>query len=72
MIEVTKLNDQKIIVNAEMIESVEATPDTIITLTSSKKYIVKESRQEIKNLVILYKREIFVEGKRWMSQGEDS
>lgn len=71
MIEVTKLNDEKIIINAEQIESVEATPDTIITLISGKKFIVKESRQDIKNLVILYKREIFVEGKRWMSQGED-
>jgi len=58
MIEVTRLNDTKIFINAEMIEKVEEAPDTIITLTSGSKLIVKESRQEVKNLVILYKKEI--------------
>ncbi len=59
MIEVTRLNDKKLIINAELIEKVEETPDTIITLTSGSKIVVKESRQEVKNLVILYKKEIF-------------
>lgn len=59
MIEVTRLNNQKLIINAEFIEKVEETPDTIITLTSGTKLVVKESRQEVKNLVILYKKEIF-------------
>jgi flagellar protein FlbD len=59
MIEVTRLNDSKLIVNADMIEKVEEAPDTVITLTSGSKIIVKESRQEIRNLVILYKKEIF-------------
>lgn len=58
MIEVTRLNDKKMIINAELIEKIEETPDTIITLTSGKKIVVKESRQEVKNLVILYKKEI--------------
>ncbi len=59
MIEVTRLNDTKLIINADMIEKVEESPDTVITLTSGNKIIVKESRQEIKNLVILYKKEVF-------------
>jgi len=59
MIEVTSLNDRKFLINAELIERVEETPDCIITLTSGKKIIVKESRQEIKNLVILYKKEVY-------------
>lgn len=59
MIEVTRLNNTKVIINAELIEKVEESPDTIITLTSGNKIIVKESRQEVKNLVILYKKEIF-------------
>jgi flagellar protein FlbD len=59
MIEVTSLNDRKFLINAELIERVEETPDTVITLTSGKKIIVKESRQDIKNLVILYKKEVF-------------
>ncbi|MDD6057552.1 MAG: flagellar FlbD family protein [Clostridiales bacterium] len=58
MIDVTRLNDTKVLVNAELIEFVEETPDTVITLTTGKKLIVKESRQEVKNLVKSYKRDI--------------
>lgn len=53
MIEVTKLNDSKIVVNADLIELIEETPDTVVTLTTGRKIIVKESRQEQKNLVKL-------------------
>ena len=59
MIEITKLNDSKISVNAELIETVEEIPDTVITLTTGKKIFVKESRQKIENLVKSYKRDIF-------------
>lgn len=59
MIEVTKLNGKKIVINAELIEIVEETPDTVISFTTGKKIIVKESRQEVKNLVISYKKELF-------------
>jgi len=59
MIEVTKLNGKKILINAELIERVEESPDTVISLISGSKIIVKESRQEIRNLVILYKKEVF-------------
>jgi len=59
MIEVTRLNGNKMTVNAELIERVEELPDTVITLTTGNKIIVKESRQEVKNLVISYKKEIF-------------
>ena len=59
MIEVTKLNDAKISINAEIIEMVEEVPDTVVTLTTGKKIFVKESRQKIENLVKSYKRDIF-------------
>jgi len=61
MIEVTKLNGVKILVNPHLFETVEETPDTVITLTTGKKIIVKESRQEIKNLVELYRKFFFPE-----------
>ena len=61
MIEVTRLNETKILINPDLIEVVEETPDTVITFTTGKKIIVKESRQEVKNLVKLYRRDIFVE-----------
>jgi flagellar protein FlbD len=60
MIEVTKLNGKKLIVNVELIETIEETPDTVISFLTGKKIIVKESRQEVKNLVILYKKELLI------------
>lgn len=59
MIELTRLNDIKFTVNAEIIEFVEETPDTVVSLTTGKKIIVKESRQDVTNLVISYKRSIY-------------
>ena len=45
---------------ADLIESVEENPDTVISLINGKKIIVKEDRQEIKNLVKSYKRDIMI------------
>ena len=50
MVEVTKINGQKILVNPDLME-----------LTTGKKIIVKESRQEVKNLVKSYRKEIFAD-----------
>ena len=61
MIEVTKLNDIKILINPDLIEMVEETPDTVVTLTTGRKIIVKESRQEVKNLVKSYRKDIFLQ-----------
>ncbi len=58
MIEVTRLKGTTVTINAELIEIIEETPDTVITLTSGKKYIVSESAKEIVDLVINYKRKI--------------
>ncbi len=59
VIEVTKINGGIALINCDLIEYVEETPDTVITLTTGRKLIVKESRQEIKNLVKSYKWEIY-------------
>ncbi len=61
MIDVTKINGQKILVNPHLFEVVEETPDTVLTLTTGRKIIIKESRQEIKNLVKLYRKDIFMD-----------
>ena len=61
MIEVTRLNDTKILINPDLIEFVEETPDTVITFTTGRKIIVKESRQNIKNLVKSYRKDIFTD-----------
>ncbi|BCJ95240.1 flagellar FlbD family protein [Anaerocolumna cellulosilytica] len=59
MINITKMNDVNITVNADLIETIEEIPDTVITLTNGKKILVKESRQEVINLVKCYKKELF-------------
>lgn len=59
MIDVTKVNGKKFTLNSRLIETIEETPDTVITLTTGKKIIVKGSRQEVKNLVKLYENDLF-------------
>ena len=59
MIEVTKLNGLKTLINPELIETVESNPDTVISFTTGRKIIVKESRQEVNNLVKSYRKELF-------------
>ncbi|MCD8038977.1 MAG: flagellar FlbD family protein [Lachnospiraceae bacterium] len=59
MIEVTKLNGTKFMINIDLIGIVEETPDTVITLNDGKKYIVKESAQEIKDLIKTTRQEYF-------------
>lgn len=58
MIEVTRLKGSKITVNAELIETIEQTPDTVITLTSGKKFIVSEDVETVMDKVVEYKRKI--------------
>ena len=59
MIEVTRINGVRFSINCDLIETVEETPDTVITLTNGKKFIVSENMEQIKNLIIDFKRQIF-------------
>ena len=61
MIEVTKMNGRKVLVNPDLIELVEETPDTVVLFTTGRKIIIKESRQEVKNLVKAYRKDIFAD-----------
>ena len=63
MIELTKFNSEaqkkgKFILNAELIETKEETPDTVVTLMNGKKLIVDESMEEIVRRVMKYRRAI--------------
>ncbi len=60
MINLTRMNDSTYTLNSDLIEMVEETPDTVITLTSGKKLVVRESREDIIRLVEEYKRHIFI------------
>ena len=60
MIKITRLKcDDDFVLNAELIETIEETPDTVITLTSGKKLIVEETMDEIVRRVMDYRRAIF-------------
>jgi len=61
MIELTRISGQKVLVNPDLIEMVEETPDTLVAFTTGRKLIVKESRQEIRNLVKSYRKDIFAQ-----------
>jgi len=56
VIHVTRLNRTEYVINADFIETVEATPDTVITLTTERKYVVREPVDEIIKRVVAYKR----------------
>ncbi|WP_166237961.1 flagellar FlbD family protein [Paenibacillus turpanensis] len=58
MIEVTRLNKTKLTINALFIETMEATPDTVITMTTGKKLVVLESVDDVVDLVRHYLRSI--------------
>ncbi|MCL2386699.1 MAG: flagellar FlbD family protein [Defluviitaleaceae bacterium] len=55
MITVTKINDRDIVVNCDLIEMIESTPDTTLTTTTGRKIIVLDSVEEVVNKVIAYK-----------------
>lgn len=59
MISLTRLNGKQFILNSELIEFIEATPDTVISLASGKKIVVSESVDETIDKIVKYKRRVF-------------
>lgn len=60
MIKLRRMNNSEFILNIDLIEIIEETPDTVITLTNGRKMIVTESAEEIIEKVIEYKRKIYI------------
>jgi flagellar protein FlbD len=58
LIRVTRLNGSQFYINAEMIRFVEATPDTVISLTDGVKLVVRETPQLIVDEVIAYRQQV--------------
>jgi flagellar protein FlbD len=58
VIYVTRLDGSELVVNAELIETVEQRPDTVISLTTGRKLVVQQSTAEIIERVIDYRRRI--------------
>jgi flagellar protein FlbD len=59
MISLRRLNNQPIMVNPDLIESLESTPDTVVTLTNGNKLIVRDSMDEVREKIIEFKRRIY-------------
>ncbi len=60
MIKLTKLNMQEFVINSDLIETIEHTPDTVISMTTGNKYVVKEAQEDIISKIIEYKRKILL------------
>ena len=58
MIRLTRLNHAPVLVNADLIEHVEITPDTVISLINGHKLVVLESPEEVRDRVLDFRRAI--------------
>jgi flagellar protein FlbD len=58
MIRLTRLNDRGFVVNADLVKFVEETPDTLVTLTTGDKIMVKEEVDDVIQRVVAYQRSI--------------
>jgi flagellar protein FlbD len=59
MIRLTRLNHVPLVLNSDLIEQVEVTPDTVITMTTGEKIMVLESAEEIMDRVVQFRRTIW-------------
>lgn len=72
MIEVTRLNGTIYFLNPDMILTLEATPDTVVTLTTGEKLIVRESPEVLIDRFVVLKRRIACELPAVISQDPES
>jgi flagellar protein FlbD len=66
MIKVTRFNGEEFWVNPHLIEFIEETPDTVITLVTGKKVVIKEQAAEIGAKIITYRRQLGEGGQEWV------
>lgn len=55
MIQLTRLNNQSLMINSDLIKSVESSPDTVITLVSGEKILVRETVEQILKRVVEFR-----------------
>lgn len=58
MIQLTRINHVPLVLNADLIEHIETTPDTVVSLTNGQKFVVLESTAEIIRKVLEFRRAI--------------
>jgi flagellar protein FlbD len=62
MITLTRLSGSVFLLNADLIERVDSTPDTVVTLVDGKKYVVSETMGEVLDAVVAYRGEVVALG----------
>ena len=63
MIRLTRLNHVPLILNSDLIEHIEITPDTVIALTTGQRFLVLETADEVVDKVISFRRDIAPAGR---------
>lgn len=58
MIQLTRINRTPLVLNADLIEHIETTPDTVISLTNGQKFVVLEPADEVVRKVVVFRREL--------------
>jgi flagellar protein FlbD len=58
MIQLTRINHVPFYLNSDLVEHIESTPDTILTLTSGQKYMVEEPAEEVVERIIAFRRKL--------------
>lgn len=58
MIHLTRLNQSPFVVNSDLIEQIEMTPDTVITLTTGQKFMVREDADEVIDRIVQFRRSL--------------
>jgi flagellar protein FlbD len=72
LIELTRLNNSPLVVNSDLIKTAEAAPDTMLTLISGEKLIVREDCSEVIERVIAYRARLFAEVLQQLPAGVDA
>lgn len=73
VIELTRFNGEKFVLNADLIETVESTPDTVVRLLTGKKLVVQETVEEVVNRALAYAQRIHqIAVPPLEDEGEDS
>ncbi|MBV8155690.1 MAG: flagellar FlbD family protein [Candidatus Eremiobacteraeota bacterium] len=62
MIALTRLNGHLLMINCDLIESLEETPDTVVTLVSGNKIVIRDKMRDVQDKIIAFKRKIYGPG----------
>lgn len=63
MITLKKLNGKEVLINSELIETIEAAPDTVITLVTGNRFVVRDPVEDVRAKILEFKRSI------WQTKG---